>query len=87
MGQPTGRQSSPAARIRATQRSTRARDFSILDIPSAVTAACAAVSGLEEPRVRLANLKLLEAMGVPVIEVADETAFESQKLLMQQQHS
>jgi len=34
-----------------------------------------------------ANLKLLEAMDVPVIEVADEAAFESQKALMQQQDS
>ena len=34
-----------------------------------------------------ANLKLLEAMGVPVIELADEAAFESRKPQMQRQDS
>ena len=34
-----------------------------------------------------ANLKLLDAMGVPVVELADAAAFESSKLLMRHQHT
>ncbi len=34
-----------------------------------------------------ANLKLLESMGVPVVELADAAAFESRKLLMRHQHT
>ena len=44
----------------------------------------------EKSRVRgdaAANLQLLEAMDVPVIEVADEASLESQKLMMQHQDS
>ncbi|MEE4112862.1 MAG: NAD(P)H-hydrate dehydratase [Desulfobacteraceae bacterium] len=34
-----------------------------------------------------ANLKLLDAMGVPVVELPDAAAFESSKLLMRHQHA
>jgi len=34
-----------------------------------------------------ANLKLLDTMGVPVVELADAAAFESRKLLMRHQHT
>jgi NAD(P)H-hydrate epimerase len=34
-----------------------------------------------------ANLKLLDAMGVPVVELADTAAFESRKSLMRHQHT
>jgi hydroxyethylthiazole kinase-like uncharacterized protein yjeF len=34
-----------------------------------------------------ANLKLLDAMGVPVVEMADAAAFESRKSLMRHQHT
>jgi NAD(P)H-hydrate epimerase len=34
-----------------------------------------------------ANLKLLDTMGVPVVEISDNTTFESQKSLMRHQQS
>jgi hydroxyethylthiazole kinase-like uncharacterized protein yjeF len=34
-----------------------------------------------------ANLNLLDAMGVPVVEMADDTAFESNQPLMRRQHT